>query len=266
MTNTQEFSLKKYEEIQLKTNPLVVVICQVGYESILAVNDQAELSKFQKLIFDKYPIFKSETAEVHSFDMNQKTLTTSHQTVSKFLDKDEKWVITLAQEALSLESFNYISRSNFKDRFEEILLAFQKTFQPKLINRIGVRYLNRLSGDAFGKIKSLVHPSLLGIYESELSVGIKSNISEASFVIDSRNLLSRWGLLPINGTIDPNMLAPLNAPSWILDIDTSNSNRVDWSKDHILSEISTLTEMNYNFFRWSTSDDLLKYFGVENAK
>lgn len=262
MTNNNEFSLLKYDEVQLKTNPLVVVVCQVSFESVLAINDQSELSKFQKMISDKYPVFKSELADVHTFDILKKTLTSNPQTISKFLDKEENWRVTLSKEAISLEAFSYISRSDFKDRFQAILLAFEKVFQPKLINRIGVRYVNRLTEAALKKVETLVNPSLLTVYKSELIKYLNSNISEAFFTFENRNLLARWGLLPAHSTIDPNMVKPIPDTSWILDIDSSNSNRIEWSSKHIIDEIKALKELNYGFFRWSTTQNFLDHYVV----
>lgn len=263
MVNAKNFSLKNYDEVQLKSNPLLVVIGQVSFEAILSVNDQSSLAKFQKIISELYPVFKADTAEFHNVDLVTKSLTSVPQQIWRFLDKDEIWRVTLTTDAISLESFKYVSRVDFQHRFEFLIEAFQKNFQPKLVNRIGVRYVNRFTGDAFEKVSTLINSSLLTVYTSELINFLSSTISEAFFNIDKKTLLGRWGLIPPSSTIDPNIVQPIDSQSWILDIDSSNSHRVEWSNKLIQNEFKDLTILNYNFFRWATTSELLNHYGVK---
>jgi uncharacterized protein (TIGR04255 family) len=80
------------------------------------------------------------------------------------------------------------------------------------------------------------------------------------------HLLSRWGLLPPNGTHDPNAMPPVEGASWFLDIDVFRqfeSPHGEMDADMIHTTATALATRSYSFFRWATTDRFLKVYGAQ---
>ena len=63
---------------------------------------------------------------------------------------------------VSLETIKYISRSDFLKRLQAALKGVEEFFQPVVTERVGLRYIDQLSGDAVDRICELVQPSFFG--------------------------------------------------------------------------------------------------------
>ncbi|MFO5473256.1 MAG: TIGR04255 family protein, partial [Dolichospermum sp.] len=76
-------------------------------------------------------------------------------------------------------------------------------------------------------------------------------------------IIARWGLIPPNGTFDPDAIEPVDEPSWILDLDMSLSKQRDFDVEELLNEAQRFAERIYTFFRWAVTDEFLQHFGGE---
>lgn len=250
------------DEVSLPRSPLMAVVSQIRFETILSVQHEDKVIPFQEAIRSIYPVFKKEEVQHAVLEANGK-LAFSPQKTWNFSDLEEKWKVTLTSDSIAIETRMYSSRDEFLNRFNEVLAEFQQKFQPSIINRIGLRYINKLVGPAFSSVTDLIRPNLLGVLTTELPRDAYAlSINETIFKINSeRQLFGRWGLLPAHATIDPSMIKPDKQPSWILDIDGSNSVRLKWDTDHVRKELNELADNNYRFFRWAVTKEFLKYFG-----
>jgi uncharacterized protein (TIGR04255 family) len=261
-TVTKTFTLPEVEEVPLTNAPLVSVLAQVMFGSLLSIKNEEGVSRFQEVIREKYPVLKTEKNKTSTIDVVANSIvSTSEQTIWRFSDTDDVWRVSLSSEFVALETKKYSSREEFTKRLSEVLAAVTKQFNPGIMTRIGVRYVDRLEGDALNKISSLVNPTLIGLLNSELNGVVDVSISEALFKFDAKNIFARWGLLPPGTTIDPNIVKPVKDRSWILDIDASTSGTKTWSQDFLLREIGGLTDLSYKFFRWSVKNEFLRHFG-----
>lgn len=259
---TKTFKLPDVDEVPLTNAPLVSVLAQVMFGSLLSIKNEEGVSRFQETIREKYPVLKTEKNKTSTIDIvANSVVSTSEQTIWRFSDTDDVWRVSLSSEFVALETKKYSSREEFTNRLSEVLAAVTKQFNPGIMTRIGVRYVDRLEGDALNKISSLVNPTLVGLLNSELNGIVDVSISEALFKFDSKNIFARWGLLPPGATIDPNILKPIKDRSWILDIDASTSDSKTWNEDFLLQEIGSLTDLSYKFFRWSVNKEFLRHFG-----
>ncbi len=259
---SKTFKLPEVDEVPLPNAPLVSVLAQIMFGSLLSIKNEEGVSRFQETIREKYPVLKAEKNKTSTIDVvANSVVSTSEQTIWRFSDKDDVWRVSLSPEFVALETKKYSSRKEFTKRLIEVLDAVTKQFNPGITTRIGVRYVDRLEGDALSKISSLVNPTLVGLLNSELNGIVDVSISEALFKFDSKNIFARWGLLPPGTTIDPNILKPIKDRSWILDIDASTSDSKTWNQEFLLREIGSLTDLSYKFFRWSVNKEFLRHFG-----
>lgn len=70
-------------------------------------------------------------------------------------------------------------------------------------------------------------------------------------------------MIPSHSTFDPNVIEPIDQPSWILDLDMSISEDQEFNVEKILEDTKRFSERIYTFFRWSVTDEFLNYFGGE---
>ena len=126
------------------------------------------------------------------------------------------WRVSLDTDLLALEVHSYTSRNDFLDRWTKILEAIEIVFEPRIALRIGMRYIDRVSEKPLETLDEMVHTDILGFAKPPLREHVRHALSEATLEIEEGEMLLRWGIMPANATIDPNLLPPVGQLSWIL--------------------------------------------------
>jgi uncharacterized protein (TIGR04255 family) len=251
-------------EVPLKNAPLVRVIAQVLFPPILSIEKQEFVGSFQEAIRDEYPILQPERTQSFIFDPqgNVQSLT---QVAWRFVDITDDWRVSLSPNFVALETTAYSNRSDFLERLEIVLAAVKENFNPKIIERFGLRYVDRLVGQDLTDISLLIKPEIAGIAIADFRDDIRQTINESLFILpeDGGQILARWGLISAEMTFDPNAIEPINESSWILDLDMSLSKNRDFSITAIMEEAKQFSERLYTFFRWAVKDEFLRRFGGE---
>ncbi|MDJ0579538.1 TIGR04255 family protein [Crocosphaera sp.] len=253
-------------EVHLTNAPLVRVLGQVRFSQILSVENKEFVAQFQEAIRAKYPNLQQQRNHQFTFDNQRKELIPSQSDVIWwFTDINNDWRVSLSSNFIALDTVSYISRQDFLERMKEILTAVSEYIKPNLVERIGIRYIDRLTGDNVKNISNLVIPELTNISTSIFKEHILQTYNESLFQLPNTNekLLARWGLIPSNSTFDPNTIEPIDEPSWILDLDMSISENQEFKVEKILDYTKRFSERIYTFFRWSVTDEFLSHFGGE---
>ncbi|MCE9583617.1 MAG: TIGR04255 family protein, partial [Planctomycetes bacterium] len=133
------------KEVPLANAPLVRVIAQVRFPLVVAIERRDFIAPFQEAIRAKYPVLRQEFAQ--PVVMNMSGLASGQgQTAWRFLDVTGAWRVTLTADFLALETTSYKSRSDFLDRFRQLIVALDTHVEPKVMDRLGVRYIDRIQG------------------------------------------------------------------------------------------------------------------------
>jgi len=181
--------------------------------------------------------------------------------VWRFSDILGQWRASLAAGFLALETTSYTSRSDFFARFESLVRALED-LEPQVVDRVGVRYIDRIVGKELADIAELVRPEVLGISGLPVIGHAQQSLSETVFNLDGAQVLARWGRLPANATVDPNAIEPIADPSWILDLDMfSNRPPRAFTAEEVVSQAKAYSERLYSVFRWVVKDEFLKRYG-----
>src|SRR5581483_6143514 len=156
---TSESPLRKAPppEVPLSNAPLVRVIAQVRFPLVVAIEQRDFVAPFQEAIRGQYPILRQDHMQgvlLSSAGMTAQ----APQTAWRFSDETNSWRISLAPEFLALETVAYSSRSDFLARFREAVSPLATHVNPKLIDRVGVRYIDRMVGDAMKDVVVLLRP------------------------------------------------------------------------------------------------------------
>ncbi|MEL6605291.1 MAG: TIGR04255 family protein [Cyanobacteria bacterium J06614_10] len=250
------------EEVPLENAPLIRVLAQVRFPSILSIEEKSFVAPFQEVIRDTYPILQPE--QTRGLVIGPSGITSSSpKMVWRFFDISGNWRISLAPDFLAIETTAYSSRSDFLARLEKILIALNEHIKPKIIERFGLRYVDRLDGEDMENLSTLVRSEVAGIISSGFGDQIHQNINESLFKLPGGEgqILARWGLLPANATVDPSAIEPVDKPSWVLDLDMSLVEQREFSVENLMSDAQRFAERIYAFFRWAVTQDFLRRFG-----
>lgn len=250
------------EEVPLSDAPLVRVIAQAQFPIILSVEQRDFIAPFQESIRKTYPVGKQEqtlglAVVPHGVAPAQK------QVAWRFSNVECTWRVSLAPEFLALETTSYTSRNDFLERLQAIVEALDEHVSPSVVQRLGLRYIDRVTGEALSEIGQLVRPQVLGMLAAPMSAHARHSLSETVFAIPDtkEQVMVRSGRLPAKGTVDPNAIEAVDEPSWLLDLDMFSTEQRPFAPEPLISEVRRYAERLYTVFRWAVTNDFLRRYG-----
>lgn len=247
-------------EVPLKDAPLVRVIAQVRFPEILAVEQRDFVAPFQEALRATYPVLRQE--QTQGLLMSPAGIAPAKPHIAwRFGDVDGHWRVSLTAEFLALETTKYTSRADFFSRLRVVVEALDEHVGPKLIDRLGVRYIDRISGAPVDDIARLVRPEVRGISGTVAATHAAHALSESLFELPEANVLARWGRLPAGATVDPAAIEPAQEKSWILDLDMFSASSKPFAVDRVVAEAQRFAQRIYTIFRWAVTDDFLRLYG-----
>jgi uncharacterized protein (TIGR04255 family) len=250
------------EEQRLANSPLVRVVAQARFSGVLKIDSKEGVAPFQELVRAQYPLLEQMTSHAIQFEVagiapNFRPVASN---VWRFSDASRTFIISLASDAISLETRNYPGRKEFMGRCRQMLHWVEEAFEPSLALRVGIRYLNRIDGDAIRHLADWIRPNLIGVALPDYREHVTQAISEANIRVDEGEMLLRWGILPKNTTIDPGLLEPLETASWLLDIDAFSRDQRPFGADELAVAFQGLSERVYAVFCWVMTKKGLTHF------
>lgn len=134
---------------------------------------------------------------------------------------------------------------------------------PPVVDRVGLRYIDRLSGDQLNRLNDYVVPELrvlLGAVGGGMS--LEHSVSDTLVRINENERMQvRSGLLPPNGSFDP-ALPALSVPSWVLDLDVFTvQGGFPFNPESLAARLRRYADHAYSFFRFATTDVFQEEFG-----
>ena len=252
------------EEIPLRNAPLVRVIAQVRFPVIASIDNRGFIASFQEALRDAYPVLRPEMTQGFVVGFQGVTPAPS-QMIWRFRDVQGHWRVSLAPDFIALETTAYVSRSDFLARLQGALRALHEHIGPKVIDRVGLRYIDRVLMHGVEDIATLVRQEVIGILATPMAASAQQALSESLFVVPNTRarLLARWGQVPPQGTVDPDALEPVDTPSWILDLDMFSVESRSFDPEALVAEVRTYAERIYTLFRWAVTEEFLRRYGGE---
>jgi len=251
-------------EVPLPTAPLVRVIAQVRFPIVASVEKRDFVAPFQEAVRGDYAVMRQESASNLLVNVpGQVPVEVRSSTVWRFNDLEHHWRVTLAADFMALETSAYTSRKDFFARFGRLLIALEQHVRPGALDRLGVRYIDRLTGAPLESLAAYIQPALLGALGTAVGPLARVAVSESLFDLPDEvgQMRARWGVVPPNATIDPNAIEPVGERSWVLDLDAFRQGERAFVAGNVAQEAIGLAERCYSFFRWSVTEEFLKHFG-----
>jgi uncharacterized protein (TIGR04255 family) len=247
-------------EVPLQAAPLVRVIAQLRFPEILSVGQREFVAPFQEATRGTYAVLRQEQTQGILFGPGG-IAPVKPKIAWRFTDTTGDWRVSLTSEFLALETTRYVSRSDFFSRLQFLTEAVIEHIGPSQLDRLGVRYIDRITGPEVDAIASLVRPEVRGIVGTSIATQAVHTISESLFELTDARMLARWGCLPPGQTVDPAAIEPAAVKSWILDLDMFSVAPMPFGVDQVISEAQRYAERIYALFRWAVTDEFLIRFG-----
>lgn len=238
--------------IRLDAAPLELVLCQVRWPQVSSLQGDLKqvVAAFGELI-PEYPLYASNTE--FSFELTPAGPVQAPGNVLHHWSRaDRSATVTLSPNFVTLSAKQYEGYDAFASQLESVLLAIQETLKLPLFDRVGVRYVNRISNlEQLEKIQQLVKPELLGhqaLNAVSGEVSLVQAITQSLFQVGDGYLQARSGVIPPGETVDPSV-EPLQTPSWVLDIDSFRQEEALYTPDAVLARAGKLSDAAYDFFK-----------------
>jgi uncharacterized protein (TIGR04255 family) len=251
-------------EVSLSRAPLVRVLAQVIFPGILKIDSKDAVADLQEQIRGDYPLFEQQASrQVHlQVGVGEPIVRQEPANLWRFIDAEKNWRVSLTTSFCTLECDRYLSRDDFISRWSGVLTAIERSFNPRIVQRTGLRYINQVKGEQLKSIEDLVRPGILGVATPNMRQHILHHLTEATLAIEEGEMLLRWGIMPANATIDPGTLNPIPEKSWILDIDVYSNVQRPFTSQELASSFRALAEREYSVFRFVTTERFLQTYGA----
>ena len=261
-TRPQPIATVPPNEVPLPDAPLVRVISQVRFPPILAIRNPDVVAVFQELLRDTYPNMSKERTQGVNLNTGR-TPSVTEDFIWRLASEGQQppWRVSLGVDFVALETTAYASRRDFLSRLDTVLGSLSRAFHPTDINRLGLRYIDRITDSAVERIGRLIHPKALGILhptdDALLSLGAAAVhvLTEARFVAMEGHIQARWGKIPHNTTYDPIALEPIETPSWVLDLDMFTLSPEPFIQEALMNKTENFAEQIYAVFRKMVTDE-----------
>lgn len=250
------------EEIPLESAPLARVLAQVQFAPILRLRSEDFVAPFQERIRSDYS--KVEQQRIRLLQPSGDDADPRTEVIWRFLQATAEWRVSLTQTFVALETFAYTSRADFMERLKVVVAALKATVGSARVTRIGVRYVDHVKSPQINRMAEMLRPEMLGIASTPLRERIQHTVNEMFCEVAEGRLLAKWGLLPPNGTHDPEVMPPAPTSSWFLDLDVFKQYAEPFEEmdaDEVHRTALALATRSYAFFRWVTTDRFLEVYG-----
>jgi uncharacterized protein (TIGR04255 family) len=252
--------------VRLTETPLALVLCQVRWPQFASLQTDDQLRELAPIISQSMPDYPlvSESRTINYLITPEGMTHTEAGSVCQWVSLDEAWHISLSRQFLSLYTTQYNTYGDMDLRLRATLKTLRETVGVRLINRVGVRYVNRLSSEEdMTNLKSILKPELLGYSALELPY-LQSSTNQATYHVDDAVLQVRSGFLQPNQTVDP-AIESLPNQSWVLDLDASQEVRQVLDVDAVAQLASRMSDLAYDYFK-AVAAEGLKNREVGNRK
>ena len=150
----------KYQEA-----PLVEVICQLRFPTILSIN-ASDPVKFQEAIREEFPLYNCKN-EQKTEVLNDKDVRVSKSRTYEFITKTTRTKVTVTSSFIAFSTLEYEMWEKFREVILEVLKKFDGIYKVPFYTRCGLRYKDIITKSRFDlsgkKWADLIQPSVIGI-------------------------------------------------------------------------------------------------------
>lgn len=250
------------KKIIYKKNFITNVIFRIDFPKILNLSEQKSPSELQKIINEKFPKLEEiKGSQIETKIMKNSTFDIKGITKISwnFSNREETKKVSIDPEFLTIE---YLKYENFTEFFKTIKFIFDNfinLYNIKLINRLGLRYINQIKLELGNPLdwNNLIDASLFSVSENFVKTNYRNNISRSMHFLgineEEYNLIFQFGM---HNSEYP---SPINRKEFILDYDCMSKEEIDTIE--VLNKVEKFNKIIYEWFELSIMNDLRKEMG-----
>lgn len=255
-TKLRPFTGDSDKSVHLTSPPLELVLCQVRWPALSNLQTEEQLRAIAPVFGEKmtgYPLF-SEARNINYVITPEGITQSDVGSVYQWVSVDDAWHISLARQFMTLFCTKYPQDGYgaLDGRLRVALEALHTALRVPLVDRVGVRYVNRLSKEEdMRDLKTLVLPEVLGYQAIDPLVpgpSLQSSTNQTTYKVGDASLQVQSGVLPPTQTVDP-AISPVQSPSWVLDLDASKEGRQLFDVDELALTASFMADIAYDYFK-----------------
>lgn len=165
--------LPDFNRVIYEKNPLVEVICQLRFPTILRIGAGAP-DRFQDMIRKEYPLYRLREPTIEFPGLPKELATIVDQlplpklpgsATHRFSTKNSQRFISLSQDFLALTESDYTRWELFRAEIEKAERSLREAYEPAFYSRVGLRYRDMISRRRLGlsnaKWSDLLQPHIV---------------------------------------------------------------------------------------------------------
>ncbi|MCE9621166.1 MAG: TIGR04255 family protein [Actinomycetia bacterium] len=241
---------------------LDLVVCQVRHERNFASIDPKRALSVHSTLASRYPSIEDMSAQEIGFVVSGPTgvgpVSSETSRGWRFRSPDEKWIVVIMPDFFSLETTEYSTWEEFKERLTELTAAIHDQLSPSIETRLGLRYIDRLTkphAESARDWAPFIDPSLIGPI---LHPTLGDSLTQLQQVVrldtdDGRQVILRHGCSTEDG----------GGWTYLLDYDCSTARSQPFEAEAVLTGIEDLHTIALQVFQASVTPALMAYLREE---
>lgn len=153
------------KRVKYKEAPLVEVICQLRFPTILSINTN-EPVEFQEAIRDEFPLYNCKN-EQKTEVLDDKEVRISKNRTYEFITKSTRTKVTVTSSFIAFSTLEYEVWEDFREVILKVLKKFVSIYKVPFYIRCGLRYKDIITKSRYGlsgkKWSELILPNVIGI-------------------------------------------------------------------------------------------------------
>lgn len=261
------FRLPEPDELLLPRSPLALVVCQTRFEEVPAVSDARTMLRVQEALGGRdgeYPRTEKNTAQTINVPVSGshvQPLMALQQAGWRLASDAGEMAVALMPDHFSLETTAYQGWDDFRARFVRLLRAVAEHIDPVLEQRVGLRYINRLTEPVVshpGRWAEYIASELLGpALHARLGPAIRASQQQIDFDPEGGTQCSmRHGFFR-----DPSRQG---AVTYLLDFDVYREGTRPFDQAAILEAVDTFHHLVLQLFQQSITPAMHRFLAASN--
>jgi len=246
--------------LHFATNPIKIVVAQVRFQPVWTLADPSTLATVQARLRDEYP-----EALPYEQQMELVIGKTDPPVISpgpaRFRSADTKWLVSVGQDSVSLETTDYVRWEAFRERVSK-LLGQVAEYVPSQSTRVGLRYINELSRDGVATPSDWapwLNPALASLAGGDwIGPHIQRSLQQLFLTVDADRINIRHGFIGRDQLPqDP------RESVYLIDIDLYSEGGMDVTQEVLLNVFDRYHSRAWALFRGCVSDQMVEALGGE---
>lgn len=237
------------ERVKYGNNPLVEVIYQLRFPTILSIN-ASDPVQFQEEIKNDYPYYRKIVQE-NEIVVNDVKRTVISETNHEFVNEEKTTKVNLTSSFIAVSSLKYERWEVFREVVQSVKQIFEKLYTPPFYTRVGLRYKDIIDRTRFGLANKgwvdLIKPHVLGIIDQSNQNCLQQWEVNSEYTFEGTDIATKKMLTLANKEGDP-------LPVMVFDCDYFKMGNI--SIDSVVDLSNNLHDKSSTFLRSAITEEL----------